>query len=501
MTSIPHETAPSSQEPAEHSITTKALKGVPWTLAAFSLSRGFQLIGTLVIARLVPPREIGVVLTGLVVVNAFNLLSDNGLSISLVMREKVHRRLADTVFTLMLGIAAACVVAAWAFASPISNAFGSPKLADVLPILALTVITSTITWYFTNMLQREMLWRQRFAGQFALAFGYVSVAVPCAALGAGVWSLVAGQLAAGILASLVLWRAYPHPVRIGIHRREAGTALRESRPYVSQAATAFLSENLHFIAVSAILGPRAMALYSMSYRLSELPNQALSERVAEATVPAYVRMREDPARAAGTLMIAIRYLLLAALLPLAVLAAVAPDFVDAVLGPRWMKMDPILTTLCVWGAICILTGSLGWFLNANRGARFMAKVNLFRLCVSMPLIFVAAAVFHSLEVVAILLCVDITIELVPLAFFAHTRLQVPFRTLIAAVRLPALAAAVAVSCTLGTRLGLDQADISVWPRLILASAAGVLGYAACILLVDRHAVTELRGLVSRAIAR
>jgi hypothetical protein len=60
---------------------------------------------------------------------------------------------------------------------------------------------------------------------------------------------------------------------------------------------------------------------------------------------------------------------------------------------------------------------------------------------------------------------------------------------------------VAVSCTLGTRLGLDQADISVWPRLILASAAGVLGYAACILLVDRHAVTELRGLVSRAIAR
>ena len=99
----------------------RALKGVPWTLAAFSLSRGFQLIGTLVIARLVPPREIGVVLTGLVVVNALNLLSDNGLSISLLMREKVDRRLADTVFTLMLGIAAACVVAAWAFAGPISR--------------------------------------------------------------------------------------------------------------------------------------------------------------------------------------------------------------------------------------------------------------------------------------------------------------------------------------------------------------------------------------------
>ena len=500
MTSIPHETAP-PPEPAEHSITTKALKGVPWTLAAFSLSRGFQLIGTLVIARLVPPREIGVVLTGLVVVNALNLLSDNGLSISLVMRDKLTRRLVDTVFTLMLGIAVACVIVAWSLAGPISSAFGSPKLADVLPILSLTVITSTITWFFTNLMQRDMLWKQRFAGQFALAFGYVVVAVPCAAAGAGVWSLVAGQLAAGVLASLVLWRGFPHPISLRVHREEARIAIHESRPYVSQAATAFLSENLHFIAVSALLGPRAMALYSMSYRLSELPNQALSERVAEATLPAYVRLREDPARAAGTLMLSLRYLLLAALLPLAVLAAVAPDFVEAVLGPRWAKMDPILTTLCVWGAICIVTGSLGWFLNANKGARFMARVNLFRLCFSMPLIFVAAAVWGSLELVAILLCVDITIELIPLAWFANDRLHVRFRGLLAAVRLPLAAAVIAVLCTLATRLSLDHTGLGVWARLIIASAVGLGVYIGSALLIDRNAFSELRGLISRAVAR
>jgi PST family polysaccharide transporter/lipopolysaccharide exporter len=227
----------------------------------------------------------------------------------------------------------------------------------------------------------------------------------------------------------------------------------------------------------------------------------LSERVAEATLPAYVRLRDDPARAAGTLMLSLRYLLLAALLPLAVLAAVAPDFVDAVLGPRWVKMNPILTTLCVWGGICIVTGSLGWFLNANQGARFMARVNLFRLCFSMPLIFVAAAVWGSLELVAILLCVDITIELIPLAWYAHRRLHVPFSGLFAAVRLPLAAAAVAVVCTLATRIGLDHAGVSAWPTLIVASAVGLATYAATALMLDRNAVPELRGLVSRAVAR
>jgi O-antigen/teichoic acid export membrane protein len=496
--STPDTVAP--EPPVDQPVTTKALRGVPWTLGAFALSRGLQLVGTLVIARLVKPEAIGVVLTGILIVNSLNLLSDNGLSISLVVREQVDRRLADTVFTLMLGIACVCVVAAWALAGPISDAFGSPKLSDVLPVLALTVITSTITWYFTNMLQREMLWRQRFAGQFALAIGYVGVAVPAAALGAEVWSMVAGQLAAGVLAALVLWRVYPHKVRPRIHRPEARIAIRESRPYVSQAATSFLSENLHFVAVSAILGPSSMALYSMSYRLSELPNEALSERVAEATLPAYVRLRDQPKRAAATLMTSLRYLLLVALLPLALLAATSPDFVAAVLGPHWDGMGPILTTLCAWGGLAMVAGSYGWFLNANNGARFMATMNILRMLVVAPLIFAAAAVFDSLQVVAFLLCLDIGLEIPALAVYAHRHLQVPFRGLLGALRLPLSAAAVAVVCALGCRLGLDDAGMSVWPRLLLSVLAGVAGYAV-VVLADRKAIPEMRGLARRALAR
>jgi hypothetical protein len=164
-------------------------------------------------------------------------------------------------------------------------------------------------------------------------------------------------------------------------------------------------------------------------------------------------------------------------------------------------MDPILTTLCVWGAICIVTGSLGWFLNANQAARFMAKVNLFRLIVTMPLIFAAAAVTHSLQLVAILLCVDISVELIPLVWYAHNRQQVGIRGLLAAIRLPLMAAAVAVLVALAVRIGLDHAGLSVWPRLIAASLAGAAAYAGATLLLDRNAVSELRGLISRATAR
>jgi lipopolysaccharide exporter len=485
--------------PAEGSVGTQALRGVPWTVVSFALSRGTQLIGTIVIARLIPPAQIGVVLTGLVVVNTFNLLADNGLSISLVVSEERDDRLIGTVLTLMVGFALVGVAVAASLAGPISDLFGSPKLADVLPWLSLTIVTSTIIWLLTNLLQREMLWRERFAGQFALAAGYVIVAVPCAALGAGLWSMVAGQLAAGVLATIVLWRVYPFVLRPRFNRLLARRALAESRSFVSQSMSSFMIENLHYVAVSAILGSESMALYTMSCRLTELPNKAVAGPVSEAAFPAYVRLREEPERRAVALATSLRYVTLATLLPLAVLAATAPDFIAVVLGPHWKAAESILVVLCVWGAVTGPSGMLGWFVNANSGARFLASINLVRLFVVAPAIFVAAAVFGSAEVVAGLVAFDAMTVLVPLIGYVNRRLGASYVQLLRSMALPVMAAAVALVLGVVLRMQLLDAGVSTLARLLLVALVVSVAYIASVALVDRGTLVELRALAKRAL--
>jgi O-antigen/teichoic acid export membrane protein len=491
-------TTPVAEHPVEQSVERRALRGVPWTVGSFIVSRGLQLVGTLVIARLVPPADVGVVLTGLIVVSALNLLSENGMSTSLVMRSSVDDRLAGTVLTLMLGLSVALAALAWPLAAPISAAFGAPRLASVLPLLALTVVTSTMVWILMGLLQREMLWKVRFAGQFALAAGYVIVAIPLAALGAGVWCMVAGQIAAGVLATIVLLVGYPHPLRLQLHRREARIAIHESRPYVSQAATSFLGDNLHFVAVSALLGSRAMALYTMSFRLSELPTRALAVPVAEATVPAYVRLRDEPGRAATALWTSMRFVALAGVAPLAVLAATAPDFVAVVFGPKWQGMDGILALLCAWGALATVEGTLGWFVNANGGARFMAKMNLLRLVTITPLLFAAVAVTKSLEVVGGFACADAALQLLLLIAYGARRLSLPWASFLRALRLPLAAAAVCFGVILAVRLELDATSVPLVARLLGEIAAGVVAYALAVCAIDRSAITGIAGLARRA---
>lgn len=486
---------------AEGSPGTRALRGVPWTIVSFALSRGTQLIGTLVIARLVPPSQIGVVLTGLIVINTFNLLADNGLSISLVVREERDDRLVGTVFTLMVGLALCGVVIVSALAGPIADLFGSPRLADVLPLLSLTIVTSTIVWLLTNLLQREMLWRERFAGQFALAIGYVVVAIPCAALGAGMWSMVAGQIAAGVLATIVLWRVYPYTLRPRFDRRLARRAFSESRPFVSQSASSFMIENLHFIAVSAVLGAESMALYTMSCRLTELPNRAIAAPVSEAAFPAYVRLRDDPRRRAAALVTSLRYVTLGTLLPLVILAATAPDFIAVVLGPRWKAADTILVVLCVWGALTGPAGMLGWFVNANTGARFLASINLVRLFVLAPAIFVAASATGSTEVVAALVGFDSLVVLFPLVIYVHRRLAASYGMVLRSMALPLACALVALAAGVLVRTQLRHDGAGELVRLLVVALAATLVYLASLAVLGREALVEMRELLARTLKR
>lgn len=486
------------QREQQPTVGTRALRGIPWTLASFGGSRLISLAATLIVARLVAPSEIGVVATALIVVYSLNLLADNGLSISLVVRETIDAPLVDTVFTCMVGAAVLLAGVAAALAQPIAAAFGEPRLASALPVLAITVVFSTIIWLISNLMQREMQFRHRFYGQLVLAATYTAIAIPCAATGLGLWALVAGQVGSTAASALTLYLLYPRRLRFRWDPPRALAAYRESRSFVSQAVTSFFSENLHMIAVSGILGARAMALYSTSYRLAVMPSQALSGPVSEATFPAYAAMRDDHGARARALLTALTFVLVPALAPLAALGVLAPAFVDAVLGPHWHGMALILSILCVWGALSVAAETVGWFTNATGGATFMARVNLVRLFFFAPLIFAAAALSDSLTIVGLLLVGDIAYESTMLFWNAHSKLHVSFKAVFRAVAAPFTAAGALAAVALVVRLACEEAGLGPWTELISGSVLGIAVYVAVLLLVDRSLLQRAKGLTRRA---
>jgi PST family polysaccharide transporter len=207
---------------------------VPWTVLGYITSRAVSLLGTLAIARLLMPEDLGVVYTGMIVVSFVNLLTDSGLGLTMVTRERLDDRMAGTILTCMTAggvilsaaVALGAVATAW-IAEP-------SRLTTIMPALSTVAIFTAVGYFHTSLLHRAMEYSRRFAGQFALSVGYVAVALPLVALGAGVWGLVAGQILAAALSAAVLVAVaatrWPPTARLGRSSRRRSRGSSASTP-------------------------------------------------------------------------------------------------------------------------------------------------------------------------------------------------------------------------------------------------------------------------------
>src|SRR4051794_9053965 len=146
-----------SGQPPEERVEAQALRGVPWSVLAYGAARGISLVGTLALARLLTPSDIGVFFTGMVVVGAVNLFSDTGLGTALVVRDDLGERMLGTIFVCMTAVSVAMAGIGAALSGVLADLLNSPRLADILPVLAITAVFSTIGFFFLSVLQRALL--------------------------------------------------------------------------------------------------------------------------------------------------------------------------------------------------------------------------------------------------------------------------------------------------------------------------------------------------------
>ncbi len=232
----------------------RAVRGVPWTLISYALNRVVLLLTVVVLARLLVPEDFGLVALAMVAVQLSNVLSDLGLSGTLVLRQDLGERAKGTVLTLMLGMSVLLAVILAASAPLIGDLFDEPRLGGVLAVLSLGIVISGVTWFYETALQRELEFRRRFLALTVQVVAYAGVAIALAALGAGVWSLVAGQLSSLLaFAAVLLWLA-PYRVRPAFNRDDARDILGTSKGFLLQGGLGFVSGNADYLSVGSVLG-------------------------------------------------------------------------------------------------------------------------------------------------------------------------------------------------------------------------------------------------------
>jgi PST family polysaccharide transporter len=475
----------------------KAVRGVASTVLTFASNKVITFGTTLVLARILTPSDFGLVALAGVTIGLLALFSDLGLGGTLVVRKHLDDRVSGTIFTLMLatGVVTAIVIAA---AAPLAAAiFDEPDLTPILAVLGATVVLNAPTWFYSTILQRELEFWRRFRCQLAQSVTYALVAIGAAVAGAGVWALVAGQVAGTLVFALALIAASPYRVRPTFEREAARETIRDGSGFLAQSGLAFVELNADYMSVGGFLGSAQLGYYSMAFRVAELPYWAITEPVATVTFPGFARIHHRGESVTASFLSVLRLVALVACPAGALLSATAEPFTVTVFGSDWLPMIGVLAILGIWGTLNHIEASIGWLMNSVGRAGLNAGTSAATLPAFLAGVILAAAL-GDIEIVAWVLLAHVVVSLLIRAVFAARQLEVPVREQWRAVR-PAL-----LGCAVAWAVARVVADTLSWAApltLVAALLAGAGAYLAVVSVVEPgivgRSVAQLRRILAR----
>ena len=358
-------------------------------LLAHGITRVVTFVASLVLARLLEPADFGVVATALLVMTGVGTLTGFGL-FGVVVTARKDARLFETTLTLLLvgGVLGAGAVISTS--GQLAELFDSPPLGTVLSVLSATLVIAALTGFYEAMFQRELRFRGLLLTQLVRAVVYTAVAIGAAAGGAGVWSLVAGQLAAAVAYAVALLATAPYVVIPGFSLARARGAVRSGRGFLGQTVITVVQHNADVGAIAYMNGTRAAGYYSMAWSVATVPYNAFTVPVTSAAFPvvAASHRREEPTSELGLQLLAVLALFVC---PAGILvSAGAEPLVGSLLGEKWQPAAAALTVLGLWVAVVQVEAALGWFLNAIGRAGTNAAISAAVTLPLLPALFVGA---------------------------------------------------------------------------------------------------------------
>lgn len=319
-----------------------------------------QLVGVVVLARLLAPADFGLIAMAAAFIGLGELLRDFGLSSAAIQSKKLSTEQRDNLCWLNISLGLALCIATVVAAPAIATFFGDVALVPIIRWLSLVLLFGGASTQFRASLTREMKF-----GELAIC----DVIAPAAGLATGVvsalhgwnaYALVAQQVsgaAIGLIAVIVAARWLPSHPRLRANVRpflKYGTDLFTSQVLV------YSSKNVDTIVLGARFGAGAVGIYDRAFQLMMTPIMQLNAPFTRVALPTLSRLQDDPQNFSRYLLRAQKLLMYFMVTILAIGAAHAVPIVDIVLGSSWSASAPLLQILAIGGIFQMVGYSTMW---------------------------------------------------------------------------------------------------------------------------------------------
>ena len=189
------------------SLKKQSLNGALWTLIDIIVNKGSYFIATIILARILGPREFGIIGMITLFVTIGNVIVDSGMSTSLLRTNKITETDYSTVFIINI-VTSLIVYCLLFFTAPLIASFYKQLiLIDVIRIYGLGILINSFRSIHNVKLTKDLQFKILTILNLPGNIISLIVAIYLGHLGFGVWSLVYLFIVNQIISTFIFWLA------------------------------------------------------------------------------------------------------------------------------------------------------------------------------------------------------------------------------------------------------------------------------------------------------
>jgi len=453
-------------------LRAKILTGFAWKAGSEAALQISKIVVAIVLARLLTPQQYGV--AGMVIVFAtiVPIFSDLALGAALIHRPTLTEADRSTVFWTNVATGVLLTAICIGIAGPLASYYHEPKVRLLFIVFSSTFLLGSLGATQLALLTKEMNFRGLETRVIAGTVVGAAVGITIAAMGGGAWAIVGQQVAIAFVSTVLLWRFSTWRPRLIFSRQSLRSLGSYSGNVFGSHVLIQLGPNVNNLLIGRWAGPAALGSYTLSQNVILQPFYRIAAPIQEVLFPAFSTLQEHPERIAG-MWLRVNRLLAAVAMPCLVgLAALAPDFVDVVLGNRWQRATVVIQILCWVGVLQVLQRLNLSILQARDRTRELLWFSVLSLALGVGA--VIAGLPWGVKGVAVAFAVVSTLTLPLFTWITARAVGVSLRECVANVAGVAQAAAGMTVAILLLRHGLIQLDVAPIFRLLVLIPAGAL---------------------------
>ena len=331
---------------AEQSLKDKTVKGVIWSSVERFSVQGVSFIVTLVIARILDPKDYGLVGMLAIFMAVAQTLIDSGFTQALIRKQDRTETDNSTVFYFNIIISTFLYLLLFAIAPWVADFYEEPQLTDLMRVLCLVVIINSFAVVQRAIYTASLNFKTQAQAAFIAALVSGIVGVVLAYQGYGVWTLVWQQLLNAGINTVLLWiysRWYPKWMY-------SWKSFRELFAFGSKLLASGMLDtiytNMYGLLIGKVFSAASLGFYAQADRFTKLPSSNITGIIQKVTYPVLCTLQDDDKKLREDYRKLLRLSAFIIFPLMCLLAGIAYPLVELLIGEKWRFAATLIIPLC-----------------------------------------------------------------------------------------------------------------------------------------------------------